>query len=216
LQRIIAEKRTIKLSTQRKECAVPEDDYEEMKTLLPSLARAMGKRPRSHKVAANLPGSMLISDIPCYAVHQDKAVQRCCALRNSLILDSPTPEVRLQWDKEFLDLYETFEQVFGQDPKPFEIAKVSAMAYRAAMPDPIHRRAIKSFIACVLHAMSIGILDSDHGARLLNGARAATAALGPKRQREKKKDRQADENGEDATETSSKEEEEDLVHTSGV
>jgi hypothetical protein len=213
LQRIIAEKRTIKLSTQRKECAVPEDDYEEMKTLLPSLARAMGKRPRSHKVAANLPGSMLISDIPCYAVHQDKAVQRCCALRNSLILDSPTPEVRLQWDKEFLDLYETFEQVFGQDPQPFEIAKVSAMAYRAAMPDPIHRRAIKSFIACVLHAMSIGILNSDDGAKLLNGARAATASLGPRRKREKKINTSSEESEADVTAAS---EEQKVVRISGV
>lgn len=159
-----------------------EDDYEEMKTILPMLARGLGKRAK-RKGSVNLPGSMLISDIPCFAVHRNPAVQRCCALRNSLILESSEPSVRLQWDKEFLDLYETFEQVFGHSPEAFEIAKVSAMAYRAAMPDPISRRSVKSFIACVLHAMSLGILDPNEGSKLLHGARTAALTLNNKHTR---------------------------------
>jgi hypothetical protein len=184
------------------------------------LARGLGKRVKSKSGTANLPGSMLISDIPCFAAHQDPAIQRCCTLRNSLIAESATPELRLQWDKEFLGLYETFEQVFGESPDSFEIAKIAAMAYRAAMPDPINRRAIKSFVACVLHAMSIGILDPEHGARLLQGARAATSALGPKRTRKQQAEAPANETGSEAeTETAAPEtslEVENYAHPSGV
>jgi hypothetical protein len=53
-------------------------------------------------------------------------------------------------------------------------------AYIQAMPYLIDRPSILDFIACVGHAMLLGIIGRDRGSTLLSAARTALAALPPR------------------------------------
>jgi hypothetical protein len=154
-------------------------------SILADVERALGKG--SQRGPAHRSTSMLFaSGVLCFQTHKDQAVQRCCNLRNGILCEPFTPEDRQQFDEEYLRLYDLFMQEINDDSSSSETAKTAALAYRTAMPEPTNRATVKSFIACVLHAMSIDILDPDEGTKLLNGARIATLALV---KRPKKKDK---------------------------
>jgi hypothetical protein len=48
-------------------------------------------------------------------------------------------------------------------------------AYCFAMPDPSTRQGVKDFIACVLHGMTINVFSNNKASMLLTGARIALA-----------------------------------------
>jgi hypothetical protein len=145
-------------------------------SLLSDIARILGKGSKRGP-AHRSPSMHFASGVLCFQTHKDQAVQRCCNLRNGILCEPFTPEDRQQFDEEYLRLYDLFMQEINDDSSSSETAKTAALAYRTAMPEPTNRATIKSFIACVLHAMSLSILDPDEGAKLLNGARIATLAL---------------------------------------
>lgn len=148
----------------------------ELASILADAERLLGKG--SKRGSAHRSDSMFIaSSVLCLQTHQNPAVQRCCNLRNAILCEAFTPEDRQQFDEEFLRLYDLFEKEINEDSEDYKISNNAALAYRAAIPDPTNRGTIKSFIACVLHAMSIDILDHDNGTRLLQGARIASLAL---------------------------------------
>ncbi len=156
-------------------------------SILTDVARVLGrgsKRGPAHRSAS----MHFASNIACPQTHQNPAVQRCCNVRNAVLCEPFTPEERQQFDPEFLNLVDLFEKEIGEDSENFEIANTAALAYRAAMPEPISRRTIKAFIACVLHAMAINILDHDEGRNLLSGARVATLALSKRAPSKSKKE----------------------------
>jgi hypothetical protein len=145
-------------------------------SLLSDIARILGKG--SKRGPAHRSTSMhFASGVLCFQTHKNPAVQRCCNLRNGILCEPFTPEDRQQFDEDFLRLYDLFMQEIDEDAADYKNANTAALAYRTAMPEPTSRRSVKAFIACVLHAMSIDILDIDEGSKLLSGARTATMAL---------------------------------------
>jgi hypothetical protein len=75
---------------------------------------------------------------------------------------------------------ETPESILSRVDKGLQ-HESGALAYAAAMPTLSCRKEVKDFIACVVHAMALGVLDPDHGSRLLYGARTASITMGRKR-----------------------------------
>jgi hypothetical protein len=154
-------------------------------SILSDVERVLGignKRGPAHRSTS----MHLASGVLCFQTHKNPAVQRCCNLRNSILCEPLTPEDRQQSDEEFLRLYDLFEKEIDEDSENYEIANTAALAYRTAMPEPTSRRSAKSFIACVVHAMAINIVNQNDGAGLIRGARAAALTFNRTQTREKK------------------------------
>jgi hypothetical protein len=65
-----------------------------------------------------------------------------------------------------------------KDGQPQEVAKyIGRIAYCATMPKLSGASNIRDFIACVSHAMALGILPGNEGTRLLYAAQVAHMAL---------------------------------------
>ena len=115
------------------------------------------------------------------------AVQQCCDARNRAI----EANLALTPD-EIPDLPPNMD-----DLMEFQKFKIRAMqkcaaalpytAYVTAMPEPVGRRGIKAFIACVAHGMIIGAIDRDEAKDLLYAARTAFAATGKRAPAKEKK-----------------------------
>jgi hypothetical protein len=124
----------------------------------------------------------------CTHTHLSPAVQRCCDARNRAI------EANLAvTDYDGPDFP---EDVNNMDPIEFAKFKIRSLqhvysrcqhaAYLKAMPEPMGRRNIKDFIACVIHGMIIGVIERDEGKDLLYAARTASAATSKRKAPEKK------------------------------
>ena len=114
------------------------------------------------------------------------AVQRCCDARNQMIErdrnmppdqvpDPPTDPKdiagAIKFKSDTMILMDSLDQ---------------NIAYRSCMPEPIGRRNIKNFIACITHGLAIGAIKPNQARNMLYAARAATLAIKYK-DREKKK-----------------------------
>jgi hypothetical protein len=116
------------------------------------------------------------------------AVQRCCDARNRMIErdrnmpEEETPQLPkdVATNPKALLMYQAETMIFldALDPN---------LAYRTVMPEPIGRRNIKNFIACVVHGMAIQAITPEEGKNLLYAARTATLAIGRYKDRETKK-----------------------------
>ena len=126
---------------------------------------------------------MAQAKIPCTHAYDNPAVQLCCEARNAMI----------QWQRTYEDpaISERLKGAKNRQQVNFELQQALHLmqsmdpgaAYRAAMPSPTTRKAIRDFVACVLHGMSIDAIDPWNGSRLLAGARVASLNMGRKRKR---------------------------------
>ena len=118
---------------------------------------------------------------PCTHAPLSPAVQRCCDARNRMIeldrrpLDpnyrnEAFPETPKGDNPRALFEFQAKSLIFLYDHDP-------SLAYRTAMPEPIGRRQIKHYIACVLHGMAIQAITPEEARSMLSGARAATLAI---------------------------------------
>jgi hypothetical protein len=116
------------------------------------------------------------------------AVQRCCDARNRMIeRDRNTPPEETPQIPEDFDTNPMAKCKFMTDSMIFLQALDPNLAYRTVMPEPIGRRNIKNFIACVVHGMAIEAITPEEGKNLLYAARTATLAIGKYKDREAKK-----------------------------
>ena len=126
---------------------------------------------------------------PCTHEPLSPAVQRCCDARNRMIeLDRRSldpdyknedcPEAPKTDDPKALFLFQTKSMIFLDDNDP-------SFAYRSAMPEPVGRRRIKQYIACVMHGMAIEAITAEEGKSLIYGARAAVLAISKYKDRTK-------------------------------
>ena len=115
--------------------------------------------------------------IPCTHAYDNPAVQRCCEARNLMIHRNQT-----ETDEEGVERVMSAEPGIRQNIELMKaIHKMQEMdpssAYQQAMPTPVGREAIQDYIACVLHGVSIGAIDSEVSPRLLYGAQVALSAI---------------------------------------
>jgi hypothetical protein len=118
---------------------------------------------------------------PCKHEPLSPAVQRCCDARNRMIeldrrsldpnyKDEEYPEIPKDNDPRSLFEFQAKTLIRLNDNDP-------SLAYRAAMPEPIGRRQIKQYIACVTHGLAIEAITPEEARNMLYAARAATLAL---------------------------------------
>jgi hypothetical protein len=114
------------------------------------------------------------------------AVQRCCDARNQMIeRDRNTRPEELPQLPEDYDTNLQSQFKFQTESMIFLHALDAELAYRTAMPEPVGRRNIKNFIACVTHGMCIGAIEPQEGKNLLYAARTATLAISKYKDRKK-------------------------------
>ncbi len=117
---------------------------------------------------------------PCTHRPLAPAVQRCCDARNSVIREAnanqpPGPDTLDPKDPKFEDK----KNHLGYKRSKHDDAtqEKSETAYRLAMPDPSTRRGVQDYMACVLHAMTIGVISHNSGRELLSCARIVLTGL---------------------------------------
>jgi hypothetical protein len=115
---------------------------------------------------------------PCTHEPLSTAVQRCCDARNHMIYFDrngpseglPEPAKDIDTNLEARVMFQARAMHFLHDHDP-------SLAYRAAMPEPIGRRQIKQYIACVMHGLAIEAITHEEARNMLYGARIATLAI---------------------------------------
>jgi hypothetical protein len=136
---------------------------------------------------------------PCTHEPLSPAVQRCCDARNRMIeLDRRSldpdykpegmPETPKDDNLRALFEYQAKTLIHLNDHDP-------SFAFRAALPEPVGRRQIKQYIACVMHGMAIEAITAEEGKSLIYGARAAVLAISKYRDRTKTPKRRPSEYG---------------------
>jgi hypothetical protein len=126
---------------------------------------------------------------PCTHELLSPAVQRCCDARNHMIeldrrsldpnyKDVEYPEIPKDDNPRSLFEFQAKTLTLLNDRDP-------SLAYRVAMPEPVGRRNIRAYIACVMHGLAIEAIMPEEARSMLYGARTATLALS-KRSRSKK------------------------------
>jgi hypothetical protein len=119
------------------------------------------------------------------------AVQRCCDARNRMIERDRNmpPEDLPQIPKDLTDIRAQGKYMI--DSLIFLDALDPNLAYRTAMPEPVNRRAIKAYIACVLHGMAIQAIEQQEGRNLLYGARTAALLMSQRNNKPKQTESQS-------------------------
>jgi hypothetical protein len=115
------------------------------------------------------------SKTPCSHPPLTPAIQRCCDARNQVlaILDANFPtEENPAFNKE------TFIQdMLAKTANKRSFLEDAAAAFCSAMPELNTRQGVRDYIACVLHGISIGVIDPAHGTKYLYGAQVAGGFL---------------------------------------
>jgi hypothetical protein len=117
---------------------------------------------------------------PCLHRPLSPAVQRCCDARNTVIRESnanqpPSLDTLDPKDPNFESKEYKLRVLQGTHESQTE--RKAEYAYRLAMPDPSTRRGVQDYMACVLHAMTIGVLSHNSGRDLLSAARIVLTGL---------------------------------------
>src|ERR1700761_1366337 len=116
------------------------------------------------------------------------AVQRCCDARNRMIeYDRNTPPDEVPEPPADYHTNPKAQLKFRTETMIFLDAIDPALAYRTAMPEPLGRRNIKNFIACVTHGMAIGAIDPADVKNMLYAARTAILTIAKHKKPEDRK-----------------------------
>ena len=113
---------------------------------------------------------------PCLHEPLSPTIQRCCDARNQILLNAAKSLRQASADNPAMDA-QKLSELLAKAAESYETRDAAAAAYRYAMPDPSTRQGIKDYIACVLHGMTVDVINHRDGARLLAGARIALASL---------------------------------------
>jgi hypothetical protein len=115
------------------------------------------------------------SKTPCSHPPLSPAIQRCCDARNQVlaILDAnPPTEENPAFSRE------TFIQaMLAKTANKVSLLEDAAAAFCSAMPELNTRQGVRDYITCVLHGISIGVIDPAHGTKYLYGAQVAGGFL---------------------------------------
>jgi hypothetical protein len=115
------------------------------------------------------------SKTPCSHPPLSPAIQRCCDARNQVlaVLDTNPPTE----ENPAFNAADFIQAMLANTANKVSFLESAAAAFCSSMPELNTRQGVRDYIACVLHGISIGVIDPAHGTKYLYGAQVAGGFL---------------------------------------